>query len=252
MPQFLPKPARIRPTSAPLPSAAFLVCASLGLSFSLAAAAVDVSKLPPPAASADFVKDIKPLLETACVQCHNPKKHKGSFRADTREMFMKGGKEAKAVIEGDSAKSPVVHYVARLVEDLEMPPKKSESFSPQQIGLFRKWIDDGAKWPDGVTLVTAKSKTETKASAVGNAPDAGKDGDDDDEDQSGGQTEVGKGSGKGKDSPVNVAKTVVAARDSAASKPAEAGSVGDDDDDDDDDSSGPKKTDAARGPSLSK
>ena len=146
-----------------------------------------MSKLPPPAAAADFLTDIKPLLENSCLRCHNARKHKGDFRTDTREMFMKGGREAKAVVEGRSANSPVVHYVARLVEDLEMPPKKSDALTSQQIGLLRKWIDDGAKWPEGVTLVAARSGTETKVAATGTATKAGGKDDDDDGDESEGK-----------------------------------------------------------------
>src|SRR5262249_26162813 len=47
-------------------------------------------------------------------------------------------------------KSPLVHYVARLVEDMEMPPPgKGEPLTPEQVGLLRAWIDQGAVW--GVT-----------------------------------------------------------------------------------------------------
>jgi len=54
------------------------------------------------------------------------------------------------VIPGQSAKSPLIHYVTRLVEDMEMPPAgKGEPLTPEQIGLLRAWIDQGAHWPAG-------------------------------------------------------------------------------------------------------
>src|SRR3954471_6284116 len=45
-----------------------------------AADEVDVSKLPPPSTTFDFEKQVKPLLETACVGCHGLDKQKGKFR----------------------------------------------------------------------------------------------------------------------------------------------------------------------------
>jgi mono/diheme cytochrome c family protein len=120
-----------------------------------AGAEVDVKKLPAAAGGADFVRDILPLLEGACVKCHGAEKQKGDFRIDTRAGLLKGGKEDKAIVEGDSARSPLIHYVARLVEDLEMPPKgKGEALTAAQAGLLRAWINAGAKWPDGLALKT--------------------------------------------------------------------------------------------------
>jgi len=137
----------------------------------LAAADVDINKLPPAAAAYDFVKDIQPLLETACVKCHGAEKKKGAFRIDTREELLKGGEEGKAIVEGDSAKSPLIHYVARLVADLEMPPKgKGDVLTPAQIGALRAWIDKGAKWPDGVRLTAPKADDKPKKFDVAALP----------------------------------------------------------------------------------
>ena len=128
---------------------------------------VDVSKLPPAAPSFDFVKDIKPVLEGACVRCHEEQKHKGAFRIDTRQGLLKGGKNDKAIVEGDSAKSPLIHYAARLVDDMEMPPKgKGEALTPQQIGLLRVWIDQGAQWPAGLTLVSTQPEEKLNLAAL--------------------------------------------------------------------------------------
>ncbi len=120
----------------------------------LIAVGVDTSKLPPAAgAPVDFAKDIKPLLEGACLKCHGPEKPKGKFEMTTRDKALKGGHEGVAIIPGDSAKSPLIHFVARLVKDMEMPPEdKGDPLTKEQIGLLRAWIDQGVKWPDGHVL----------------------------------------------------------------------------------------------------
>ena len=65
----------------------------------------------------------------------------------------------KAIIAGKSAKSPLVHMITGLVEEMEMPPidkrEKYKALTKKQIGLVRAWIDQGAKWPAGVELQKA-------------------------------------------------------------------------------------------------
>ena len=114
----------------------------------VAAAAVDPARLPPAGTQpVDFARDIKPLFDSACVKCHGPEKSKNGFRLDTRARALAGGDNGVDIIPGDSAKSPLAHFVAGLVPDMEMPPKgKGEAFTPTQIGLLRAWIDQGAKW----------------------------------------------------------------------------------------------------------
>src|SRR5216117_4086039 len=111
-------------------------------------AAIDETKLPPPASvKVDFERDIKPIFEAICWRCHGPERHKSHFRLDNRESALKGGDNGIDIIPGDSAKSPLIHYVARLVEDMEMPPPgKGDPLSPAQIGLLRAWIDQGVPW----------------------------------------------------------------------------------------------------------
>ena len=127
----------------------------------------DLKKLPAPAPSYDFDKDIKPLLEASCVKCHSGAKPKSGFGIETRDALLKGGKTDKAIIVGDSAKSPLIRYVAGLEDDMEMPPKgKGTALIPQQIALLRVWIDQGAKWPEGVKLAALISDEDKKIDAA--------------------------------------------------------------------------------------
>jgi mono/diheme cytochrome c family protein len=127
-----------------------------------ATAAVDFSKLPATATRAvEFAKDVQPILEKSCLRCHNSEKAKGKFLLDTREHALKGGDNGVDIVVGDSAKSPLIHFTARLVEDSEMPPLgKGEALTKEQVGILRAWIDQGAKWPEEVVL---RSREETTA-----------------------------------------------------------------------------------------
>src|SRR5688500_15726493 len=118
----------------------------------LIAAEPDTSKVPQPAAKKylTYAKDIKPILEKACLNCHGPEKPKSKYRVDSREAIIKGGdSDEAAIIPGKSEKSPMIHYVADLVVDMEMPPtdkrEKYPAWTKDQIALVRAWIDQGAK-----------------------------------------------------------------------------------------------------------
>lgn len=134
-----------------------LLClvASLGLT-TLAAekgkTSVDVSKLPPASDRKDlsFAQDIKPIFDKSCIGCHGPEKSKGKLRLDTLQAVLKGGEDGKVVEAGNSAGSVLIHNVAHLGDpDDYMPPPKNKAgippLTPEQIGLVRAWIDQGAK-----------------------------------------------------------------------------------------------------------
>src|SRR5688572_11470143 len=123
----------------------FIICGCCHVGF---AAEIDESKLPPPAQQpVDFDRDIRPIFETSCWRCHGAERPKSRFSLVSRETALKGGDNGVDILPGQSGKSPLIHNVAHLVEDMEMPPPgKGEALTPQQIGLLRAWIDQGAKW----------------------------------------------------------------------------------------------------------
>ena len=148
----------------------FTAWISLGLFAGLPAAGlaaeISESQLPPPAAvQVDFARDIKPILQASCLRCHGPERPKNGFRLDNRAGALKGGENGVDIVVGNSARSPLIHNVARLVPDLEMPPEgKGEPLTSAQIGLLRAWIDQGAVWE---TTPTTNLFDVTLAPAVG-------------------------------------------------------------------------------------
>jgi hypothetical protein len=110
------------------------------------------SKLPPPVARpVDFAKEIKPLLESSCIKCHAKGKAKGGLSLENRESFLKGGETGPAVSVGHSGDSLIVEMVAGLDPEMMMP-KKGSKWTPEQVGLLRAWIDQGAPWPADITF----------------------------------------------------------------------------------------------------
>ena len=73
------------------------------------------AQLPAPAGhSVSFAKEIKPIFEASCVQCHGRGKDKGGFRLDTRETALKGGDSGPAILPGKSAESLLIALVQGL------------------------------------------------------------------------------------------------------------------------------------------
>jgi hypothetical protein len=127
----------------------FMASVSGFTSWTVAADRIDITKLPPPATNeVDFARYIKPIFERSCLRCHGPDRPKSKYRLDDRESALKGGEEnIDDIVPGRSAESKLIHYVARLVPDLEMPPKgKGDPLTTNEIALLRAWIDQGAIW----------------------------------------------------------------------------------------------------------
>jgi hypothetical protein len=99
------------------------------------------------AAPVEFARDIQPILETHCYECHSAKKTKAKLRLDRRAAAMKGGDTGAAIVPGDSEHSLVVRRLLGLDGDDRMP-KDGDPVPPAQIALIRAWIDQGAAWPE--------------------------------------------------------------------------------------------------------
>lgn len=107
----------------------------------------------PPAAShpIDFAKDIQPLFEATCIQCHAKGKDKGGFSLETRGAMLKGGDDGPTVVLGKGGESDIVKRVAGVDPDTVMP-KKGTKWTPEQVALLRAWIDQGATWDPKITF----------------------------------------------------------------------------------------------------
>jgi hypothetical protein len=96
-------------------------------------------------------------LERSCTSCHSGEKPKGGYGLTTRDLALKGGQSGEpAIIPGHGERSALLRFVQDQVEDLEMPPlSKREKFpalTKDETARLRAWIDQGAVWPEGVTL----------------------------------------------------------------------------------------------------
>jgi len=113
------------------------------------------------ASASEFERDVRPLLQDRCVECHGEKKQKGALRLDAKVFALKGGHEGPVIRAGDLAKSPLFQRITSIDEDERMPPK-GEPLSAEQIALVKAWIETGAVWlendADKVAAVDKRSQ----------------------------------------------------------------------------------------------
>jgi len=127
----------------------------------LACGLVVVLRAPASAADkVDFVRDIQPLFKERCVACHGEQKQKSGLRLDIKAAALKGGESYGAVIvAGRSADSAMIQLVTEAGNDLRMPPD-GPRLTAEQIALLKRWIDEGAVWPEGVDSAVAENRLD--------------------------------------------------------------------------------------------
>jgi len=124
------------------------------------------------AAPVDFVRDVRPIFETHCYECHGETKQKAGLRLDVKAAALQGGdNEGPNIIPGKAKESSLIHLVASSDEDERMPPE-GDGLSAAEIATLTAWINAGAVWPDGVDVVKLKDKRDHWSFKPINAPSA--------------------------------------------------------------------------------
>jgi cytochrome c553 len=96
----------------------------------------------------DFDRDIRPIFKASCLKCHGAEgKPKGQLRLDVKAAAFRGGASGKSIVPGKSAESRLYKLLVDPDDDARMP-QKAPRLEPAKIELIRRWIDEGASWPE--------------------------------------------------------------------------------------------------------
>lgn len=99
---------------------------------------------PEEAALVSFKRDIWPVINEHCIDCHENPDADGEYDMTTVENMLKAGKKAgPAIVPGKPDESPVIQYV-RGISKPQMP-KKEDPLPPETLHTLRMWIAAGAK-----------------------------------------------------------------------------------------------------------
>ena len=98
----------------------------------------------------DFAKDIKPIFEKSCIECHGPQKQKGKLRLDMKAIAFR--EKDPVIIVGQPDKSELYRRILLPSSDDDRMPNEGQALTKKQTDLIRDWIGQGANWPEGLVL----------------------------------------------------------------------------------------------------
>jgi hypothetical protein len=109
-------------------------------------------------AAIDFERQILPILEERCIDCHRAtykdgngklKKPKAGLRLDSPTWIMRGSEDGKVLDPGKPNQSSLYTLVILPSNDDDIMPPKGDPLTAPQQALLRTWIAEGAsfgKW----------------------------------------------------------------------------------------------------------
>ena len=101
--------------------------------------------LPASEVAPDFFRDIQPIFQKRCAECHTAKA-RGGLRLDQPKNLFGGSESGPVVVAGKPADSLLIRKVTSKDPGERMPPQ-GESLSPGEVDLLRAWVAAGAKIP---------------------------------------------------------------------------------------------------------
>jgi Planctomycete cytochrome C len=75
----------------------------------------------------------------------------------SRDTLLKGGHRGAALVPGNAEQS-LLYQAAAHQGELKMPPGSNSPLPPEELMVLKKWIEEGAAWPEGSA---AAKKIET-------------------------------------------------------------------------------------------
>ena len=95
-----------------------------------------------------FAKDIHPILDTYCMECHVMGKEgqkKSGLSMESYDDLMKGTKFGPVIIAEDSISSTLSRLIAHKADKSINMPHDKKQIPEDKIVLINTWIDQGAK-----------------------------------------------------------------------------------------------------------
>ena len=99
------------------------------------------------AAETDFARDVLPILQRSCFECHGERKMAGGLRLDSAAALQKGGDSGAVVIPRNPTDSELLRRVSLPKNDNDVMPNRGEPLTADEIAQIKSWIEAGAVWP---------------------------------------------------------------------------------------------------------
>lgn len=108
----------------------------------------------------DFVREVRPIFQKHCYECHGGEKQKSGLRLDLRSSAFGGGEyHQPTIVPGDTEASHLIRFVSDLESEMRMPPK-GQGLSKKEVATLTAWVNEGAVWPEGVDTVEVVDRAD--------------------------------------------------------------------------------------------
>lgn len=118
----------------------------------------------------DFEKHILPVLERSCYKCHSAriKKPKGEIVLDDAAAIRERSRTDSLIFPHKPDKSTLLVSISRSADDdKRMPPHgEGDPLSPAEIGMFRRWIGEGASFGAWTSARARSVSVSTRAEKI--------------------------------------------------------------------------------------
>jgi hypothetical protein len=97
---------------------------------------------------ADFKRDVAPILEQSCAGCHNAGKAAGGLAVTSRKALL----DKRSIVPGNPDASLLYRAAALPAGRPGAMPPGGPRLPEEKLGILKRWIEQGAPWPDGAAL----------------------------------------------------------------------------------------------------
>jgi hypothetical protein len=114
-----------------------------------------------------FNYDIRPIMSDTCFLCHGPDEttREAGLRLDIREEAIAERDGEAAIIPGNAEDSLITWMInADDEEDIMPPPSHPRALTSEEKDLFRRWIDQGAKYEKHWSFISPEAEVPSDIS----------------------------------------------------------------------------------------
>ena len=101
-----------------------------------------------PAEQIEYDRDVRPLLARHCTKCHGRSKAEGGLRLTDRSAAIRLLPSGTHAIKPGNAEGSGLWQRITATEKTERMPPDTPPLAAEEIALLRRWIEQGAEWPD--------------------------------------------------------------------------------------------------------
>ncbi|KAB2924582.1 MAG: hypothetical protein F9K22_06110 [Bacteroidetes bacterium] len=94
-----------------------------------------------------YSRDLFPIVKARCIKCHErDDENPSNYAMESVDLVKRSGKTANMVVPGNADGSYlIVKLLPNPPKGAQMPIFSKKKMTPDEVNLFRAWIDQGAR-----------------------------------------------------------------------------------------------------------